>query len=137
MTVAAPRLWPWAPLFLCQREARPSPGLTDSVLADRGQRVATVSAPDHPARLIFPRVLRLLVRMDWATPVEGASRIRSLPQLCAVGDYEATLYKAGITHPDTVTRATELDALPVCARAPPRHHRPPRSDRARLPGGSG
>ena len=62
------------PLATFQRDALSTPDLTPGQPADQGQRIATVTRPDHSARLIFPRALKLLVRMDWATHVERPSR---------------------------------------------------------------
>ena len=69
----------WGPVFLLQMEALPPP-------TDQEPLVSNVSGPAHPAEMIYPRVLRVCVRLDWSTPEEATSRIRALNKHNAMGD---------------------------------------------------
>ncbi|MCP4448671.1 MAG: hypothetical protein GY811_25535, partial [Myxococcales bacterium] len=82
----------WGPIALWMCEATQPP---------RGEnRHNVVKGEAHGARLIYPRVLSLLIRMDWCAPTEAASRCRALPHAYGMGDCAHALYIAGYDHPD-------------------------------------
>ena len=97
----------WGPiaLFMCEAEERQGEYL---------QHV--VRSSSHGARLIYPRPLALLIRMDWAGPTEAKSRCRRLPTSCGMGDCAFALHLAGYDHVDPRRAAEARDKAAATRR---------------------
>ena len=92
----------WGPIAMLQCEA------TDP-LRKHEVPVANVKNAQHGAKLIYPRVLTLLGRIDWSTPDEATSRCRPLSRTCAMGDCAHALHLACNTCTTAKDAAERLD----------------------------